>query len=228
MGMKVWQLGGLGIGLVGAIAIGCTGAASTSEQPPMPTQNVAEGLVVAAGGSSQSTAATEPFKQTTQAGPVEFAVCYESADWQRPEAAVQFKQLEDMPRYGSALYEEPLQSIFQKFWTHQVFTFTTYGLSARMEPIYFSGLWTVLDDIWGCYEDSTGEKINAGEIAELWLIEYQIESLEWTGDRYQMVVQPSDSGIQFVQFPRREAESSLSITVTTTDGTPLTAVSGDW
>ncbi|NJL86828.1 MAG: hypothetical protein HC886_14055 [Leptolyngbyaceae cyanobacterium SM1_1_3] len=227
--MKVWQLGGLGVFLAGAIAIGCTGAASTAErQLSLSSKSLEDSLVLAENALVESSAATESFNLTARTGPVDFSVCYESAEWQRPETAVQLKQLEEMPRYGSDLYEEPLQSLFQKFWTHKAFTFTTYGLSARMEPIYFSGLWTVLDDVWNCYDDTTGESLNAGQVAELWLIDHQVESIEWTGDRYQVVVQPADSGIQFVQFPRRDTEADLPIAVVTSGGTSLSVASGDW
>ncbi len=225
--MNAWQISGLGAVLAGAIAFGCTGAASRSEETPMPTSDSAAGLVTAAPVSAQSNSVPETVL-TAQVGPVDFTVCYEAEDWQRPDTDVQIKQLEDMARYGSALNEDPLQEIFQKFWTHQIFTFTTYGLSARMEPIYFSGLWTVVEDVWNCYEGTAAEQINSGEVAEIWLIEHQIESIEWTGDRYQVVVNPVDNGVQFVQFSRRDTATNLPVSVTTTTGTSLTAVSGDW
>lgn len=158
---------------------------------------------------------------------VSYTVCAEAADWQRPSQAEQTKQVSADPRY-QGLGEESLKHFSDSFWQHQVISFTTYGLSARMEPVTFSGLWKVTDDLWNCYEPEATEQINAGETAETWLIGHRIADLQWQGDRYEMTVEPTPTGVQIVQFDRVDDQQELALNVVTTDEQPLEVLSGDW
>jgi hypothetical protein len=159
---------------------------------------------------------------------VEFEVCSSLPDWQRPELAGQLAELNNNPRYGEALQEAPLQELFDKFWHESVITFTTYGLSARTEPIYLSGVWTAIAAMDACYEGERPEAINQGQLAEMWLFGHQITDMVWTGTEYQVTVESSAQGLQFVQFERFESAETLPLVVIEANGDKLTVASGDW
>lgn len=159
----------------------------------------------------------------------EFLVCSEATDWQRPSPEQQQKQLADDERYGGLLADKEFQQIATQFWQHDVLSFTTYGLSARMEPVNLSGLWSVADDVWAnCYGHGEGSAINAGNLAEAWLMHHHVVDLQWQDDRYVMVVEPNSQGMQVVQFARREAEADLPLTVVTTQGVVVNHHDADW
>lgn len=169
---------------------------------------------------------TQLLSQTAEA--LVFTICFESSNWQRPDEADQVKMLEASPRYGAAINVDPLKSLFQKFWDHEIISFTTYGLSARVEPLYLSGLSPLEDEIWGCYEDAIPTAINSGEVGELWVMNHQVQSIQWTGDRYRVAVVPTVQGVQFVQFPRRDQMDAPMIEVVDENNQMIPVVSGDW
>jgi hypothetical protein len=105
-----------------------------------------------------------------------------------------------MPNYGVALQSDPLAELAKAWWSHEIFSFTTYGLSARTDPLYLSGVWTALDDTWDCYNGDQPEQINQGELAEMWLLHHRLVSLEWQDGQYLVTVEPTDAGLQLVQF----------------------------
>lgn len=155
-------------------------------------------------------------------------VCANLPDWQRPSEVAQMKQLEAMPSYGAALESDPLAALAKAWWGHEIFVFTTYGLSARTDPLYLSGVWTAMDDTWDCYSGDQPEQINQGEMAEMWLLHHRLVGLEWQDDRYLVTVEPMGSGLQLVQFPRQERNQSLPLNIVTTTGQALAVMSGDW
>ncbi|HIK44638.1 MAG TPA: hypothetical protein IGR64_07080 [Leptolyngbyaceae cyanobacterium M65_K2018_010] len=155
-------------------------------------------------------------------------ICLNLPDWQRPPNHVQQKQLQTMDRYRFALQDEPLVSLAKDWWSHEVFSFTTYGLSARTDPLYLSGLWTAIEATWTCYDGSQPEQINDGDLAEVWLINHRLVSLQWQESQYLMVVEPGQAGLQLIQFPRREREQPLPLSLITVTGEALAVMSGDW
>ena len=159
---------------------------------------------------------------------VDYDICGEIAGWQRLEHSEQVAALRENPRYGDALSQEPLKSLFDKFWQESVITFTTYGLSARTEPVFLSGVWTGIDAMADCYTGDQTTAINQGEMAEMWLIGHQVSSIVWTGDEYQIDVVAGENGLQFVQFERLESNDSLPIIVIANTGQEMTFASGDW
>lgn len=166
---------------------------------------------------------------TTTAGSPEFSVCSEAADWQRPSFEQQQKQLTDDERYSSLLEDKDFQQFAEQFWQHDVLSFTTYGLSARMEPVNLSGLWSVADDIWAnCYSQDEGTAINSGTLAEAWLMHYRVVDVQWQDARYVMVVEPEPQGMQVVQFVRHETAVDLPLTVVTTAGDVVEYHNADW
>ena len=155
-------------------------------------------------------------------------ICVSLPDWQRPAEVAQVKQLEAMPNYGVALQSDPLAELAKAWWSHEIFSFTTYGLSARTDPLYLSGVWTALDDTWDCYNGDQPEQINQGELAEMWLLHHRLVSLEWQDGQYLVTVEPTDAGLQLVQFSRRESGQGLPLSIITTTGQALAVMSGDW
>lgn len=158
---------------------------------------------------------------------IPFEVCGEAQNWVRPTRADQLKMLQSLPRYANDPASKPLQSLNQRFWKQDVFSFTQYGLSLRQEPIYLSGLWTVQDTLWKCYNSTSITRINAGKTAEVWVLSHRVTRLQWTGSQYIMTVEPARTGVQFIQFPRHESRSSLPLKVITQTGSKLTVVAGN-
>jgi hypothetical protein len=199
-----------------------------------------EPVAIATTPSADATAsATQVAVITTpDVGTVPFSVCADLSDWQRPSASDQQKQLASDPRYEGSLESEPLSSMSQNMWSHPVISFTTYGLSARTEPLNFSGLWEVADQLWThCYSSTEGDRINTGELAETWLINHRLTSLRWENNRYVLVVEPTDMGVQVVQFTRVDqpeidpqgiVPTTLPLEVVTSTGEAVPTVSGDW
>ncbi|ASC72788.1 hypothetical protein XM38_037470 [Halomicronema hongdechloris C2206] len=218
----------IGISVTSLLTLaGCTYSLS-SETPPGDDVIQTTHRVEIPEEKSSPSGSEQPLRETTATKVLDFDICRDLPRWQRLPEAEQMQALEALPRYGAAIYDEPLSPVIQSFWQHRAFSFTTYGLSARMEPLYFSGLWTVQDDIWSCYENGQPEQINAGRLAEVWLIGYHIQSLEWLGDRYIMSVEPRASGFQLIHFSRQEQSDTLPITISTTHDTEVSIYSGDW
>ena len=204
-------IGGLGLA-------GCPSLGSRAESPT----RTSETIPVHQSAPTQVAIATAPPTEVT------YDICGEIDDWQRLSLAEQTEALMANPRYGGALETEPLHSLFEKFWQESLITFTTYGLSARTEPIYLSGVWTGIDAMTACYEGDRPTEINAGNSAEMWLIGYDIIDLTWTGETYQMTVEPTTAGLRFLQFDRVEREETLPLVVLGQTGQELTVIAGDW
>lgn len=218
MKKKLKQLKRLGIVMLGGYVIsGCPSPTSGMASHSLPPESVAQ--------AAEEGAVEEGVEAGSE---VAFEICADVADWQRPSEAEQAKQLGADPRYGEALSGDPLKDVSNQFWNHQVISFTTYGLSARMEPVNLSGLWTVADDLWGCYEGDAAEAINQGDRAETWLLNHRVSDLAWQGDRYIMTVEPAATGVQVVQFDRVDELASLPLEVVTANGEAVDVVSGDW
>ena len=211
--LKRWQR--LGIVMLGAYAIaGCSSPTSSSPSASNTLTQEAVAQAVDDGTEVESSIA--------------FEICAEVADWERPSDAEQYKQTGSDARYGEALGDDSLKTASSQFWTYQVISFTTYGLSARMEPVNLSGLWTVADDLWNCYEDETIVAINQGDRAETWLLNHRVRDLAWQGDRYVMTVEPASTGMQVVLFDRVDEMAALPLEVVTVTGETVAVMSGDW
>lgn len=159
---------------------------------------------------------------------VSYEVCGELPNWERLSLAEQTAALRENPRYGADLATAPLKGLFEKFWHESLITFTTYGLSARTEPVYLSGVWTGIEAMSACYEGDRPAAINAGELAEMWLIGYRLVDIVWTGERYEVTVEPTSTGLRFIQFERVEAQEALPVAVIHPNGEELAVASGDW
>ncbi|MGB3292398.1 MAG: hypothetical protein WBB01_05290 [Phormidesmis sp.] len=216
MSEKLNRLQRLGIMMLGAYVIsGCSSPTSSN--------------LMASDASTQESV-VQVADEGTEVGSstVAFEVCADVADWQRPSDAEQSKQIDRDARYDEALSDDPLKTASNQFWHHQVISFTTYGLSARMEPVNLSGLWTVADDLWDCYEGETTIAINQGDRAETWLLNHRVRELVWQGDRYVMTVEPTATGMQAILFDRVDELATLPLEVVTISGEAVAVMSGDW
>ncbi|MEM8505477.1 MAG: hypothetical protein AAF716_20280 [Cyanobacteria bacterium P01_D01_bin.1] len=225
---KTCRMKQLGLAIAATfITVGCTDS-------PMANKVASKLLAnnLAQVNAAELTADTSSEALSAETTDVEFEICAAVDSWQRPSDAEQAKQLGEDSRYATALdsddSENSLKMASSQFWDHQVISFTTYGLSARMEPVNLSGLWTVEDQLLGCYEPEATMAINEGDRAEAWLLNQQITSLEWDGTSYVMTVEPSSTGMQVVQFNRMDSSASLPLTVVTDSGLAIEVASGDW
>ncbi|NEQ49670.1 MAG: hypothetical protein F6K11_05990 [Leptolyngbya sp. SIO3F4] len=168
-------------------------------------------------------------QSSTTSANSEFSVCSESPAWERPSLEQQQKQLATDERYTAILQDKDFQQLANQFWQHDVLSFTTYGLSARMEPINLSGLWSVADDVWtNCYSNDEGSTINTGDMAEVWVMNHRIIDVHWEDNHYIMELEPHQQGMQVVQFKRYETEAELPLTIVTPQGIPIEHHVADW
>jgi hypothetical protein len=159
---------------------------------------------------------------------VSYDICADLATWVRPEFAVQQQAVLQDPRYSQSLGQEPLSTLSEQFWTQPIITFTTYGLSARVEPMNLTGVWTATAQIEPCYGGDRPMAINQGDWAEVWIIGHRLAGIEWSNGQYLLTVEPTAKGLQVIQFERQETQSPLALVAVTTEGTAVPAISGDW
>lgn len=218
------------VGLLGLTLLGCWGCRGLSEPSasltPMaafqPDQSVPSNTARAVATIPQQLAAVAKGSSSAL-----FSVCAEISDWQRPEEMVHIRQLEAIPRYGESIHQNPLKDLLAKFRSYQVISFSSYGLSARSEPLYLSGVWTAVDQMESCYSEDRTVRLNNGEIGEAWLLGYSAANFEWDGAAYVVSVEPAQ-GLQIIQFERQESSSDLPLRVTLENGAPVEVYSGDW
>ncbi|MBE9112461.1 hypothetical protein IQ273_24005 [Nodosilinea sp. LEGE 07298] len=221
------------------LSAGSTGLFVASNQPTLASSFSANPMRASllSSGAAESALATylaqvelpsDSTLQTQEGEVVATDICVNLPNWHRPSDLAQTKQLEAMPMYGAALQSDPLAEMVKTWWSHNIFSFTTYGLSARTDPLYLSGVWTAIDDTWDCYSDNQPEQINQGELAEMWLLHHRLVNLVWQDEQYLATVEPVDTGLQLVQFPRRERGQGLPLNIVTTNGQALEVMSGDW
>ena len=218
---KLKRLKQLGLAVVGTYVLaGCPSSSATSNLLSADSdlsQESNDGVAIAQAANLAS------------ANAVNFDVCAAVDSWQRPSDEQQAKQLSADARYASALeMDSQLKRASEQFWTQQAVSFTTYGLSARMEPINLSGVWTVAEEFNACYTPETTVAINTGDRAETWLLNQEITGLQWERDRYVMTVEPAPTGMQVIQFDRVDELAELPLEVVTSSGTAVEVVSGDW
>ncbi|MBD1879765.1 hypothetical protein [Coleofasciculus sp. FACHB-T130] len=140
---------------------------------------------------------------------ITFNICSESQTWVRPAETEQIRKLQSLKRYGDLASVRAAQT---RWASYSVLGFTRYGGSAFYDYNYLSGLWTIQDATpWKCGVSRAGS--NSGQIAEVWLFQHRLVRIEWQGERYVMVAEPTQRGVQVVQFARVERQSSLPLKV---------------
>lgn len=234
---NIRRLKQLGLAILGAYVIsGCPSSSTTSDaiadslltaNNPDPSADVVAQPVVAP-DNSRATAESADEGAVNEIAAVDFEVCAAVDSWQRPTEDEQAKQLGADSRYRDVATDDALKRASTQFWDHQAISFTTYGLSARMEPVMLSGLWTVADELWDCYAPETTVAINEGELAETWLFNQRISGIQQMGDRYVMTVESAPTGVQIVQFERSDQLGELPLDIVNVRGESVAVVSGDW
>lgn len=211
--MRTFIQRGIILGGLGAI-LGCPQATS-SQVTQTPLMATGEASTVLASAVSEV--------------PVTPEVCSFQPDWQRPTEEDQAKYLAADPRFASAVEAGHLKATADNFWQNDILSFTTYGLSARMEPMLLSGLWSAADQVWeSCYGADQATALNDGDLAETWLVGYRLVDVQWQDDRYVMTVEPADAGLQVVHFNRVDEGTTLPIQVLDAAGSEVAVVSGDY
>ncbi|MEO1592400.1 MAG: hypothetical protein AAFU71_14085 [Cyanobacteria bacterium J06632_22] len=215
-GMKFLRTLGRRTLIVGGIVaiFGCPQATSSQlVQPPAAATEDAGGVLTSVSAMESVTA----------------EVCSFQADWQRPSEDEQVKYLAADPRFAAAVDTEPLKTAADTFWQNDILSFTTYGLSARMEPMLLSGLWSAVDTVWAsCYGDDQAVALNDGDLAETWLVDYRLVDVQWQGEQYIMTVEPAEGGLQVIHFDRLESNVVLPLQVIDVAGNEIEFVSGDY
>jgi hypothetical protein len=152
---------------------------------------------------------------------IPFNICSESQNWLRPTEAEHTSKLRSMKRYASSTKDG--SNYMRRIFSSKVFSFTMYGLSSRYDFYYLSGLWTYPeDDIWKCYKPKgVIAKINSGQLTDVWLFDHNVKKITWQNNRYVMLVEPTQKGVQFIQFPRIENQPSIPLKVVTLKGEEL-------
>ncbi|MEH2424075.1 MAG: hypothetical protein V7K48_25165 [Nostoc sp.] len=150
---------------------------------------------------------------------VPFKICNSSETWVRPTKAEQMKFLSSMNARYNDLTKNPER--YERWFSYNIYSFTTFGGSSFFDYHYLAGLWTPSGNHeWQCGEFSRN-KINTGEIAEVWVLLYRVISIKWVGNHYLMVVKPTKKGLQYIQLSRQEHQDSLPLKVVTEDGSEI-------
>ena len=102
-------------------------------------------------------------------------------------------------------------------WTHDFFV--VYGnASVEYDLVNLSGLWTLGDARSKCTEPDRLDAISKLEKAEVWVLFHRVQDVRSVGTDYYIVVEPTEKGVQFVQFPRPESQVPLTLHFVTEDG----------
>lgn len=202
--------------LLGFSLVGCPETLKTGYTAPQASSSAVPVVETSAGEVAQADAT------------VSYDICADLATWVRPEFAVQQQTVLQDPRYSQSLGQEPLRTLSEQFWMQSIITFTTYGLSARVEPMNFSGVWTATAQLEPCYGGDRPVAINQGDWAEVWIIGHRLAGIEWSNGQYLLTVEPTTQGLQVVQFERQETQSPLALAAVTPEGTVVSSISGDW
>lgn len=132
---------------------------------------------------------------------VQYQSCSLDLSWVRPSAV---EQVSKLSQFGNR-YGDSKTLTKNRYWTDNVFLLSAYGLSGLRDVYYLSGLWTSKSDISRCYDSFDLKRINQGKSAITWLLEHRIVELNWQDNEYVMTVEPTQSGVQLIQFNRLDS-----------------------
>ncbi|MCL4489708.1 MAG: hypothetical protein M1570_16510 [Chloroflexi bacterium] len=129
--------------------------------------------------------------------PVQFDVCGESKAWTRPTRDEENQKWWTFGRYASMD-----RSVRESYWTSDFFV--DYGEpSPDFDNVNLSGLWTLPDGVRStCFEPAREDAIFKLEMAEIWVLLHSLKSVRQEGTNIFLVVEPTNTGVQFVQFAR--------------------------
>jgi hypothetical protein len=134
-----------------------------------------------------------------------FVLCGESTSWTRPAEEEQAAKWWDFGRYAGD------QEEIKYLWTRNFFV--AYGsASIEYDMINLSGLWTLAGDVRKkCIEPTAQDAILKLREAEVWVLLYRVKSVRRVGADYNIVIEPTKAGVQFIQFARPEDQVPLTL-----------------
>jgi hypothetical protein len=149
----------------------------------------------------------------SQGKELSFEICGESTTWERPPEGEQ-----DAKWWRSERYSGGDDQVIQYPWTHDLIV--TYGHgSITYDAENLSGLWSLPKDVRAqCLEPERQDAILRLQKAEVWAFSHQVKRVRRLGAHYVVVVEPSERGVQFVQFARPEQWLPLVFHFVTEDG----------
>lgn len=149
-----------------------------------------------------------------------FLVCAESVNWVRPSEEEQRREWWENPRYVT---QDPQTLEHIRYpWTHN-FIMHYGGASPQYDLVNLTGIWAATDITWHCEDFWRESRLGTGagpglEIwAEIWALGYRVDTIKHLGTNYVVVVEPTNSGFQVVDFQRPSA-ISLNFTFVTPEG----------
>lgn len=152
---------------------------------------------------------------------VPFKTCGELKNWQRPTLPEQTANIKSSPRYQQ-IDSVTLKSQLSTLQNQQIFVLTNYGLSALTDRLSLIGINSISEEVYqSCYPFLQIQKLNQGAIAELWLINHQVQKITWHNNSYLITVKPTKTGIKFVQFERQERLAKLPLQIVDPQGKAL-------
>lgn len=144
---------------------------------------------------------------------ISFEICGESTTWQRPA-----EQEQNAKWWSSGRYAGGNEEVIKYPWTRNFFV--AYGhASSEYDIKNLSGLWTLSGDVRAkCFEPERHDAILKLQTAEVWVLLHRVKSVKRLGTSYVVVVEPTEKGVQFVQFTRPTEWVPLTMYLVTEDG----------
>jgi hypothetical protein len=148
-----------------------------------------------------------------QGEPIPFEICGESATWTRPA-----EEEQEAKWWSSGRYAGGNEELIKYPWTHDFLV--AYGnASGEYDLINLSGLWTLAADARSkCTEPERREAILKLQKAEVWVLLHQVKSIRCMDTDCYIVVEPTERGVQFVQFARPEQQVPITLHFVTENG----------
>jgi hypothetical protein len=149
---------------------------------------------------------------------VSFNICFDADKFLRPTPQAQLQYLRtDNPDRLHHLNDEEVLGF--EAWKNNIFIFSEYyGASELYDLTRQSGLWKLnqkeKENFRNCINqfapDSRGRESNLNQI---WLFSYEIKSIQWTGEKYLVMVYPRTKGLQILHYPKVNASESNSVQI---------------
>lgn len=164
---------------------------------------------------------------------VSFEVCGESKNWVRPTLKQQLKHLKILPEFTpdseTNVKSNLLKGHLELVWKNPIISFDNYGLALLREVWHYSGMWTLpKSTIARCLQDDKVLKVRDGKIAWIFLLQYKVQNVKWQNSHYVLEVEPTQTGLQVIQFNRRDGQSLLPLKVIDKNGRNLNFSNRGW
>ncbi|MCB1902299.1 MAG: hypothetical protein KDH16_23630 [Rhodocyclaceae bacterium] len=153
--------------------------------------------------SRQNNHTPDPKKSDITSIEIKYKQCGYLKGWDLPSQTEFSKMLDHYP--GRYTNED-----FGRARTKKIHFFTLSGVSLEGDALRITGLFNVPDQYF-CHK--FGDRLERTNTGELWLIFHEIRRLEWNGKEYIATVYPTQTGAQFIEFPRHEVQEAPKLFV---------------